>query len=136
MDPPSNDKYPCSICHAGRPEDTYSLFLESAQARLKWWNKLEEAIGLRKIPQAPNELFRVNLLVTKLTESGGPSRKNDRNSTGQITCSIPFSERLCVFPHFSADSETVIATPDCRALVAIGSENGVWVAPRDDPRCM
>jgi hypothetical protein len=54
--------YPCTIHHNGRLGGLYTLYAESAQARLEWKAKLEEAIGLRKVVQESNKVFEVETL--------------------------------------------------------------------------
>jgi len=41
--------YPCTFNHNGRLGGLFTLFTETAQERMEWRYKLEEAIGLRKI---------------------------------------------------------------------------------------
>lgn len=39
--------FPCVVSHRGRPETRIALFVESAQIRKEWFEKLRDAIGLR-----------------------------------------------------------------------------------------
>ena len=90
--------YPCTIHHSGRLGGLYTLYAETAQARLEWKAKLEEAIGLRKVVQESNKVFEVETLsvdtffAPTLMVSPGSSLRNDGNFTGKVTCSVPFSE--------------------------------------------
>ena len=90
--------FPCTIHHNGRLGGLYTLYAESAQARLEWKAKLEEAIGLRKVVQESNKVFEVETLsldtffAPTLMANAGPSWNNDGNFTGKVTCSVPFSE--------------------------------------------
>ena len=90
--------YPCTIHHNGRLGGLYTLYAESAQARLEWKAKLDEAIGLRKVVQESNKVFEVETLsvdtffAPTLMANAGPSWNNDGNFTGKVTCSVPFSE--------------------------------------------
>ena len=95
----SRGVYPCTIHHNGRLGGLYTLFAESAQARLEWTAKLEEAIGLRKVVQESNKVFEVETLsvdtffAPTLLANAGPSWNNDGNFTGKVTCSVPFSKQ-------------------------------------------
>jgi hypothetical protein len=89
--------YPCTIHHNGRLGGLYTLYAETAQARLEWKAKLEEAIELREVVQEANKVFEVETLSvdtfpapTSIVNAG---RNNDRTFTGKVTCSVPFSER-------------------------------------------
>jgi len=101
--------FPCTIHHNGRLGGLYTLYAESAQARLEWKAKLEEAIGLRKVVQESNKVFEVETLsvdtffAPTLMANAGPSWNNDGNFTGKVTCSVPFSERPRVFTCFGAE---------------------------------
>jgi len=90
--------YPCTIHHNGRLGGLYILYAETAQARLEWKAKLEEAIGLRKVVQESNKVFEVETLsvdtffAPTFMANVDPSWNNDENFTGRVTCSVPFSE--------------------------------------------
>ena len=83
--------FPCTIHHNGRLGGLYTLYAESAQARLEWKAKLEEAIGLRKVVQESNKVFEVETLsldtffAPTLMANAGPSWNNDGNFTGKVT---------------------------------------------------
>ncbi|KAJ3739628.1 hypothetical protein DFH05DRAFT_1463566 [Lentinula detonsa] len=111
--------YPCTIHHNGRMGGNYILYAESASARSEWKEKLEEAVGLRKVVQESNKVFEIETLCsdTFLVPSMGlgGNERGDRGAaggglgpsyenafTGKVTCSVPFN------------------TPDGRGLVAIG----------------
>ena len=97
--------YPCTIHHNGRLGGLYTLYAETAQARLEWKAKLEEAIGLRKVVQESNKVFEVETLsvdtffAPTLMANAGPSWNNDGNFTGKVTCSVPFSKWSWVPSH-------------------------------------
>ncbi|KAF5386380.1 hypothetical protein D9757_006718 [Collybiopsis confluens] len=120
--------YPCTIHHNGRMGGNYILYGESAAARTEWKDKLEEAIGLRKVVQESNKVFEIETLSTDTFLAptmigGGPQAANvgpsyDNTFTGKVTCSVPFN------------------TPDGRGLVAIGCAEGVWIGFRHDSRSM
>ena len=133
--------YPCKIHHNGRSGGLSTLYAETAQARLEWKAKLEEAIGLRKVIQESNKVFEVETLSTDtfftptLMANAGPSWNNDENFTGKVTCSAAFSKQPSIPTRVSVLISWVTATPDGRGLVAIGCAEGVWVGSRQDSRC-
>ncbi|OJT02956.1 Rho1 guanine nucleotide exchange factor 1 [Trametes pubescens] len=117
--------YPCTIHHNGRLGGLYTVFAESSQVRNEWKQKLEEAIGLRKVVQDSNKVFEIETLSadTFLVPAMGPSSSgtswNHENAfTGKVTCSVPFT------------------TADGRGLVAIGCAEGVWIGFRHDSRSL
>ncbi|KAJ7132313.1 Dbl-like domain-containing protein [Mycena epipterygia] len=117
--------YPFTIHHNGRLGGAYILFTESAQGRTEWKQKLEEAMGIRKVVQESNRVFEVETLSadTFLVPSvqlgpASPQWNQDTSFTGKVTCSVPFN------------------TADGRGLVAIGCAEGVWIGFRHDPRSM
>ena len=94
--------FPCTIHHNGRLGGLYTVFAESTQARSEWKQKLEEAIGLRKVVQDSNKVFEIETLSadTFLVPSMMNNNNSSNNSwgenafTGKVTCSVPFSRRL------------------------------------------
>lgn len=95
--------YPCTIHHNGRLGGLYTVFAESSQVRNEWKQKLEEAIGLRKVVQDSNKVFEIEtlsadtFLVPAMGPSSGNTSWNHENAfTGKVTCSVPFSE--CPLP--------------------------------------
>ncbi|KAJ7282099.1 Dbl domain-containing protein [Mycena rebaudengoi] len=117
--------YPWTIHHNGRLGGPYILYSESAQSRTEWKQKLEEAIGIRKVVQESNKVFEVETLSadTFLVPSvqvgpASPAWNQDTSFTGKVTCSVPFN------------------TSDGRGLVAIGCAEGVWIGFRHDPKSM
>ncbi|KAJ3860794.1 CNH domain-containing protein [Lentinula novae-zelandiae] len=130
----SRSVYPCTIHHNGRMGGNYILYAESASARSEWKEKLEEAVGLRKVVQESNKVFEIETLSsdTFLVPSmglgadrgergaagGGLGPSYENAFTGKVTCSVPFN------------------TPDGRGLVAIGCAEGVWIGFRHDSRSM
>ena len=136
--------FPCTILHTGRLGGLYTVYAESAQARTEWKEKLEEAVGLRKVVQESNRVFEVETLSSDtfivpsmLSAPTNQSWNSESSFTGKVTCSVPFSEQIecgreresliCFFP--------LIATADGRALVAVGCAEGVWIGFRHDSRC-
>ncbi|EIW59849.1 Dbl domain-containing protein [Trametes versicolor FP-101664 SS1] len=117
--------YPCTIHHNGRLGGLYTVFAESSQVRNEWKQKLEEAIGLRKVVQDSNKVFEIEtlsadtFLVPAMGPSSGNTSWNHENAfTGKVTCSVPFT------------------TADGRGLVAIGCAEGVWIGFRHDSRSL
>lgn len=96
----SRGVYPCIIHHNGRSGGLYTLFAESAQARLDWKSKLEGAIRSRNTVQESAKAFEVRTLsvdtffTPTLLAKAGPSWSDVGNFTGRVTCSVPFSEQF------------------------------------------
>ncbi|CAL1714491.1 unnamed protein product [Somion occarium] len=114
--------FPCTIHHNGRLGGLYTVFAESLQARNEWKQKLDEAIGLRKVVQESNKVFEVETLSadtflapSPMSNAGGQSWNHEGAYTGKVTCSVPFNGR---------------------GLVAIGCAEGVWIGFRHDSRSM
>lgn len=91
--------YPLTLHHNGRMGGTYVLFAESAQIRTEWKEKLEHAIGLRKVVQESNKAFEVETLSSDTflmplyaNTAQGPAWEQGNTFTGKVTCSVPFSE--------------------------------------------
>ncbi|OCH96297.1 Dbl domain-containing protein [Obba rivulosa] len=117
--------YPCTVHHNGRLGGLYTVYAESPQARNEWKQKLDEAIGLRKVVQESNKVFEIETLSadTFIVPSvapgtGAPSWSTENAFTGKVTCSVPFT------------------TADGRGLVAVGCAEGVWIGFRHDSRSM
>lgn len=91
--------YPLTLHHNGRMGGAYVLFAESAQIRSEWKEKLEHAIGLRKVVQESNKAFEVETLSSDTflmplyaNTAQGPAWEQGNTLTGRVTCSVPFSE--------------------------------------------
>ncbi|TCD64248.1 hypothetical protein EIP91_004317 [Steccherinum ochraceum] len=116
--------YPCTVHRDGRFGGIYTMFTESAQARTEWKQKLDEAIGLRRVVQDSVKAFEVETLnaetfaATTADPYGYSSPTRDHVHTGEVTCSAPF------------------VTPTGRNLLAIGCAEGVWIGFRHDPTSM
>ncbi|KAJ7708817.1 Dbl-like domain-containing protein [Mycena rosella] len=117
--------YPWTIHHNGRLGGPHILFSESPQARTDWKQKLEEALGIRKVVQESNRVFEIETLsadtfLVPAVQVGptSPQWNQDQSFTGKVTCSVPFN------------------TADGRGLVAIGCAEGVWIGFRHDPKSM
>lgn len=140
--------YPCTIFYNGRLGGPWTLFADSAQARAEWKEKLEEAIGLRKVVQESNRVFEVETLSTDtflvpsaLAQPANSSWNSENSFTGKVTCSVPFSafaSSLWCAACWVTDGHGGFfssATTDGRALVAVGCAEGVWIGFRHDARC-
>ena len=99
--------YPLTLHHNGRMGGPHILYAESSQIRNEWKNKLEEALGLRKVVQESNKVFEVEYLsmdtfiMPPMSESAaaGPTSNQDSRFTGKVTCSVPFSELFTGLVH-------------------------------------
>ncbi|KAJ7623683.1 signal transducer [Roridomyces roridus] len=117
--------YPWTIHHNGRLGGPHILFSESAQARSEWKQKLDEALGIRKVVQESNRVFEIETLSADTfmmpsiqVASASQQWNQDTSFTGKVTCSVPFN------------------TSDGRGLVAIGCAEGVWIGFRHDAKSM
>ncbi|KAG5728663.1 Rho1 guanine nucleotide exchange factor 1, partial [Termitomyces sp. T112] len=117
--------YPLTIHHNGRQHGgSLTFYTDSATHRVEWRQKLDEAIGLRKVVQDANKVFEIETLSTHtftvppVTYPLTPSTWNENSITGRVTCSIPFN------------------TPDGRRLVAVGCAEGIWIGFRRDSSSM
>ena len=92
--------YPLTLRYNGRMGGPYILYAESAQARNEWKQKLDEALGSRKVDhwQESNNVFEVGVLdMDTFMVSPFMSKVNSpfswsSPSTGKVTCSVPFSK--------------------------------------------
>lgn len=94
----SRSVYPFTIHHNGRSGGPYILYAESAHMRAEWKQKLEEALGLRKVVQESNKVFEIETLSADtflapalITNAAAASWNNENTMTGKVTCSVPFS---------------------------------------------
>ncbi|KAG6841117.1 hypothetical protein C0991_001686 [Blastosporella zonata] len=116
--------YPFTIHNNGRNGGPMMWFTDTSSGRVEWRQKLDEAIGLRKVVQESNRVFEIETLslhtftVPPVGYPLAPSTWNDNSITGKVTCSIPFN------------------TPDGRRLVAIGCAEGIWIGFRHDSTSM
>ncbi|KAJ7772980.1 hypothetical protein DFH07DRAFT_148774 [Mycena maculata] len=117
----SRSLFPCTLYHNARAGGSHILYAESAHTRAEWKQKLEEALGLRRVRQESNKAFELETLSTDtfLVESPmKPASYEQDILTGTVTCSMPFN------------------TTDGRGLVAIGCSEGVWIGLRYDSRSL
>ncbi|KAG6872317.1 hypothetical protein C0995_010920 [Termitomyces sp. Mi166 len=91
--------YPFTIHHNGRYGGQLTFYTDLSASRVEWKQKLEEAIGLRKVVQESNKVFEIETLSTHtftvppVGYTLNPSTWNETNITGKVTCSIPFTMR-------------------------------------------
>ncbi|KAJ7623723.1 signal transducer [Roridomyces roridus] len=120
----SRSVFPCTLHHNARAGGSHILYAESAQARAEWKQKLEEALGLRRVVQESNKVFELEtlstdtFLVPSLATPPVQPAYHENSLTGKVTCSVPFN------------------TSDGRGLVAIGCAEGVWIGFRHDSKSM
>lgn len=79
--------YPFTFQSSGRLGGWNTVSVDSAQARLEWKDKLEEAIGLR---QVWNKVFEVEPLGVDIFLPSG-DMWDHKNVAAKVNCSIPFS---------------------------------------------
>ena len=95
----SRNVYPCNILYHGRNGGATVLYAETAPLRLEWKQKMEEALGLRKVVQESNKVFEIeSLSIDTFTVSSpvpGPNPPGLAEGvffTGEVSCSVPFSK--------------------------------------------
>jgi hypothetical protein len=95
--------------HTGRLGGLYTVYAESSQARTEWKDKLQEAIGLRKVVQESNKVFEVETLSSDtfvvpsmLAVATNHAWNTDSALTGKVTCSVPFSKQFVSTVHISS----------------------------------
>jgi len=95
----SRSVFPLTLHHNGRMGGPYILYAESNQIRAEWKQKLEEAVGLRKVVQESNKVFEVEylsrdtfMMPSLAVGTTGPTWNQDNQFTGKVTCSVPFSK--------------------------------------------
>ena len=101
----SRHVYPLTLHHNGRSGGPCILYAETAHTRAEWKNKLEEALGLRKIVQESNKVFDIEylsrdtfLMPSLALNNAGQTWTQDNTFTGKVTCSVPFSKQFTTFP--------------------------------------
>lgn len=101
----SRSLYPFTIQHNARLGRPHVLNADSAHSRAEWKQKLEEAMGLRKVVQESNKVFETETLSNSTFNiqpvSSVPSVLATWSEggliTGKVTCSIPFSEAAFIY---------------------------------------
>ena len=115
VDSDSRVVYPCTMHNNGKPRGQWTLYVESVQSRSKWLQKLEEAIGLHKVVQESNKAFYIETLCADTFVADAPIPSISSQSwgpqhvyTGELTCSVPFSQHRRIFYCPLADILTTI----------------------------
>ncbi|CAG8674479.1 4783_t:CDS:2, partial [Acaulospora colombiana] len=101
-----------TIEHVGRNGGQHQLFADSANTRKMWKEKIQEAqtkLQLKESNTHVFELFTLNDTTFRLGPVGTSTQGTTGISRGKVTCSVPF------------------VTPEKRNMVAIGTEEGVWM---------
>ncbi|KAI0706017.1 CNH domain-containing protein [Cerioporus squamosus] len=107
--------YPLSFyCH-GKHGGSYTLYASTLDERNDWRRRFREAIAARKATQAEEGVFRVETITSEIASTQDAPAHQPGLVTGRISCTLPFTSR------------------DGRNLVAIGSEDGVWIGLPDQP---
>ncbi|TFK84447.1 CNH-domain-containing protein [Polyporus arcularius HHB13444] len=101
-------------CH-GKHGGSYTLYSSTLDERNEWRRKLRDAVAARKNAQAEEGVFRVETITSEIASSQDAPAHQPGLVTGRISCTLPFTSR------------------DGRNLVAIGSEDGVWIGMPDQP---
>jgi hypothetical protein len=78
--PHARSAYPFMLHHNGRAGGVYRLYAESPTARVEWKQKLDAALGLHRVRQEKNRVFKPEILSTETFIV----------PVGNITCTVPF----------------------------------------------
>ncbi|KAK7437402.1 Rho guanine nucleotide exchange factor [Stygiomarasmius scandens] len=110
--------YPLTLYHSGH-ENGFILYAESAQSRLEWKQKLEEALAIRKAVQESNQLFEMERLSpdtsSTLRAVSSPVLEQKDWLARRLTCLVSFD------------------IVNGQGLLALGCADGVWIGFRHDP---
>ncbi|TBU55674.1 CNH-domain-containing protein [Dichomitus squalens] len=109
----SHDKsyHPLSFHCYGKHGGTYTLYAATPDERNEWRRRMKEAIGARRAAQAEGSVFQVETITD---DTSLPSAHHPGLITGRISCSLPFAK-------------------DGHSLVAVGSEDGIWIGMLHQP---
>ncbi|KAI0742489.1 CNH-domain-containing protein [Daedaleopsis nitida] len=105
--------HPISFQSLGKSAGAYTLYAPTQDERDEWRRKMKEAVAATKAAQAENSVFSVETITSDTASSQDTPAHHPGLVTGRISCTLPF------------------AANDGRELIAIGSEDGVWIG---DPR--
>lgn len=99
--------YPFNLHYHGRNGGPCIVYAESNASRAEWKQKLEEALGLRKVVQESNKVFEIESLSVDTFRVSPPTTSPNSSGltegvffTGDVTCSVPFSKNF--FQKFSS----------------------------------
>lgn len=127
-----------------KPPPNIILYAESSAARVEWGSKLQEALCIRRVVQESNKVFEVEVLsgdtflaasVDAPAGSGVLGGVDGGAFTGNVTCSVPFSESFFYLSEVCICLFGFLDTADGRGLIAVGCAEGVWIGFRHDPKC-
>lgn len=137
---PSDSKtvWPFSISSLGPAGGQYVFWTDSSAARADWLEKLQHGKVLRAEVNDANKVFEfmpLSVATFFMAPSYAvPRTEGDSRFTGRVTCSAPFRGSMYLgLAHYVL---TFAVTPDGRALIAVGCEEGVWIGLRNDPRSL
>lgn len=110
--------FPFTITHLGRNGGSYTLFADSQSGRKKWREKVTETLEKRKLIQESRKVFEI-YTITDTTFGSSPSNNGALAPGADPSTVTRWKGRvLC---------STAFRAPDGRNLVAVGSEEGVWI---------
>jgi len=96
--------YPLTLHHNGRSGGPCILYAETTHTRAEWKNKLEEALGSRKIVQGFNKVFEIEylsrdtfIMPSLALNNAGQAWTQENTFTGKVSCSFRFSNPPTTF---------------------------------------
>ncbi|KAI0702715.1 CNH domain-containing protein [Earliella scabrosa] len=107
--------YPFSFVAQGKHGGSYSLYAPTLDERNEWRRKIRDAVAARKAVQEERSVFQVETITADTADSQDAPAHHPGLVTGRISCSLPF------------------ASNDGHSLIAIGSEDGVWIGLPKQP---
>ncbi|KAM5537340.1 hypothetical protein V8D89_009070 [Ganoderma adspersum] len=109
-----NNYHPLSFhCH-GKHGGTYTLYATTPDERNEWRRRMKEAIAAQRAVQAGQSVFEMETIMNDTGVDSDGAGHHPGLVTGRISCSMPFSK-------------------DGHDLVAIGSEDGIWIGMLHQP---
>ncbi|CCM01400.1 uncharacterized protein FIBRA_03451 [Fibroporia radiculosa] len=113
--------YPFTVYHASaKMTRRYTLYADSENLRKKWYDKLQDAIGVRKVQQEANMWFAPQVMNNGFFKYSTSMIHSNGSYPGKITAAIHV-----LFPFLSPVSSN-------KKLLAVCSSSGVWVAAPGD----
>jgi hypothetical protein len=127
--------YPITFNYSGRQGGLFTLFVETAGARVEWKDKLLAAIANRNAELKQTAIFELTTMSSGTFMPKGRYAEPAKHGSqfipyGRPTCSITFSKSRRPVRGLL---KPVAATPEGHSLVAIGHEEGLWIGLRRDP---
>ncbi|KAI0751992.1 CNH-domain-containing protein [Fomes fomentarius] len=110
--------YPFSFSAHGKHGGAYTLYASTLTERNEWRRKIREAVAARMKAQADRSVFQVETITSDTAMSQDAPAHQPGLVTGRISCSLPFTSN------------------DGRNLIAIGSEDGVWIGIPHQPESL